>query len=167
MKNNRYSLEFKEQALLKVRNRGQLTLKALAQELNLPLTTLKSWIYASAQRAALPHGATLPDANLPGEQYSPAQRLLALQQSYPLLDEALNGWCRERGLFTHQLIQWRDAFCAPHAPSPDSSKLALRELQTKACALQKELTRKERALAEAAALLVLQKKFHALLGEEV
>jgi hypothetical protein len=33
--------------------------------------------------------------------------------------------------------------------------------------LQHELTRKEKALAEAAALLVLQKKFQALLGGEV
>ncbi len=158
MKNNRYSSEFKEQALLKVRNRGEISLKALAQELSLPLPTLKSWIAPTAAARA---------GTVPAAQYSPAERLLALQQSYPLDDEALHGWCRKQGLFEHQLIQWRDAFCTPHAASPDASKLALRELQTKAEALQKELTRKERALAEAAALLVLQKKFQALLGDEV
>jgi hypothetical protein len=43
----------------------------------------------------------------------------------------------------------------------------LRELQAKHEVLQRDLRRKERALAEAAALLVLQKKFQALLGNEL
>jgi len=37
---------------------------------------------------------------------------------------------------------------------------------TRGDGLQRDLRRKERALAEAAALLVLQKKFQALLGDE-
>ena len=41
-------------------------------------------------------------------------------------------------------------------------RTALRELQVKHDGLQRELRRKEKALAEAAALLVLQKKFQAL-----
>ena len=45
-------------------------------------------------------------------------------------------------------------------------KAALRELQVKHVGLQRDLRRKERALAEAAALLVLQKKFQAPLWDE-
>ena len=59
------------------------------------------------------------------------------------------------------------AFCAAAAPETRESKTALRELQIKHDKLRCELNRKEKALAEAAALLVLQKKYQALWeGEE-
>lgn len=32
---------------------------------------------------------------------------MALQENHGLVDEALKGWCRERGLFAHHLAQWR------------------------------------------------------------
>ena len=69
-------------------------------------------------------------------------------------------------MFEHQLKAWRDGFCNASASEPRESKAALRELQIKHEALQRELRRKEKALAEAAALLVLQKKFQVLLGGE-
>ena len=80
-------------------------------------------------------------------------------------------WCREKGLFEHQLSAWREAFCSGTEPETAQerreSKAELRALQGKHEVLQRELRRKERALAEAAALLVLQKKFQALwAGEE-
>ena len=55
--------------------------------------------------------------------------------------------------------------CSAAPPESRESKTALRELQVKHDKLQRELTRKEKALAEAAALLVLQKKFQALLED--
>ena len=78
----------------------------------------------------------------------------------------LHAWCREKGLFEHQLKTWRDAFCSAPVSDSRESKAALRDLQAKHEALQRELRRKEKALAEAAALLVLQKKFQILLGGE-
>ena len=70
-------------------------------------------------------------------------------------------------MFEHQLKSWRDAFCSTPVSDLRESKAALRELQVKHEDLQRELRRKEKALAEAAALLVLQKKFQALWeGEE-
>ena len=77
----------------------------------------------------------------------------------------LHAWCREKGLFEHQLLQWRNAFCAATLPSAASvaeqrlANTALRELQGRHHQLEREMRRKDRALAEAAALLVLQKKF--------
>ena len=71
-----------------------------------------------------------------------------------------------RVLFEHPLVSWRDAFCAATAPESRDSKLALRELQVRNEGLQRDLRRKEKALAEAAALLVLQKKFQALWEDE-
>ncbi|VVE85906.1 transposase [Pandoraea sputorum] len=83
---------------------------------------------------------------------------MALYESHGLVDEALHGWCRERGLFAHHLAQWRADFCAGGAAvRRRESAQDVRGLKQTNVALQRELKRTETALAEAAALLVLQK----------
>jgi len=161
----RHAAEFKEQALLKAKQRGTQTVKAVAEELNMSPGTLQRWLNEARATASAQPAQEVP---LEGSSHtwSPAQRLQALQESFALSGPALHAWCRQRGLFEHQLTQWRHAFCTPAAGESRETKLALRELQTKHEQLQRELRRKERALAEAAALLVLQKKFQALLGDE-
>jgi Transposase len=172
MPRNRHPPEFQEHALSKVRARGKRTLESVAAELNMPLGTLKGWLKrSSADGVGLPHAAN-PLGDVPAGQWSPAQRLLALQESHALSGSALHAWCREKGLFEHQLKQWRDAFCAVvqtpvvSAAQQRVANTALRELQARHDRLQREMRRKDRALAEAAALLVLQKKFQALVLQQ-
>ena len=74
--------------------------------------------------------------------------------------EALQAWCRESGLFPHHLTDWKAAFCAG-IKTPTSPR-EIRVLKEENELLKRELTRKEKALAEAAALLILQKKCRAL-----
>ena len=162
--------EFKEQVLSKARQRGARTLADIAAEANMPLHTLKGWLKESrTSKAETVMPSRLPQS-LPARQWSGAERLLALQESHGLSGEALHAWCREKGLFEHQLTAWREAFVSSPAPETAQerreSKAELKALQGKHEVLQRELRRKERALAEAAALLVLQKKFQALLGGE-
>lgn len=89
---------------------------------------------------------------------------MALQQSYALDDMARAGWCRKHGVFEHQLAQWHQEFCMPAVPAASREVFcAFRDLQRQHEQLQRELRRKEKALAEVAALLVLQKNFQALL----
>ena len=163
MQRNHHSPEFIEQALLKARTRGTRTLESVAAELNMSLGTLKGWLKRSRHTGP----ASLP-ADMPALQWTPAQRLLALHESHALQGPALHAWCRERGLFEHQLIQWREIFCTATQPAAVSAaeqraaNTAMRELQSRHDQLQRQMRRKDRALAEAAALLVLQKKFQAL-----
>ena len=170
MQKLRRTPEFKEQALSKARQRGSRTLEEVATELNMPVHTLKAWLKESRKGNA---GSALPRSlpqSLPAPQWSAAERLLALQESHGLSGEALHAWCREKGLFEHQLSAWREAFCS--SPDPQTlqerrqAKAEFKALQGKHEVLQRELRRKERALAEAAALLVLTKKYQALLGDE-
>ena len=167
MSRNLHSIEFQEQALLKVRGRGTRSVQDVANDLQMSAGTLRKWVGKS--RSA--KGQTgepvdkLPDG-LPAQSWGPAQRLQALLETYAMAEPQRHAWCREKGLFEHQLKAWRDAFCNATSSEPRESKVALRELQIKLDAVQRELRRKEKALAEAAALLVLQKKFQALLGDE-
>jgi hypothetical protein len=172
MQRNQHSPEFKEQVLSKARARGSRTLESVATELNMSLGTLKGWLKGSALQGAVPpHSVTLP-GDVPARQWTPVQRLMALHESHSLSGPALHAWCREKGLFEHQLIQWREAFCAvDRAPAAGAAEqrqanAALRELQGRHDQLQREMRRKDRALAEAAALLVLQKKFQALVLQQ-
>ena len=166
MNRNQHSEEFREQALSKVRQRGTRSVSDIAEELNMSAGTLRKWWGRSnAGTAVVAPTAELP-SDLPAESWSAAQRLLALHRTCGLSGAALHAWCREKGLFEHQLITWHDAFCALASSESRESKLAVRELQTRNDGLQRELRRKEKALAEAAALLVLQKKFRAMWEDE-
>ena len=159
-----YSDEFKDQALAKVYSRGQRSIQEIADELNLSIHTLKTWMSnaTSTDNARTPpHQAKRP------QDWRPEERLLALHESHGLSGEALNAWCRERGLFAHQLKQWQTDFCSGGAGlAVREDAQTIRNQKAEIQRLERELVRKEKALAEAAALLVLQKKFQALLGGE-
>ena len=164
MKTATYSEGFKEQALSKVFSRGDRTVQAVAEELNISVHTLKNWM-----KKPLPddQNRTVRKAKRP-QDWSLEERLLALQESHGLSGDALNAWCRENGVFAHQLAEWKADFCKPSKSGDRREEAAeLRTLKAEKQQLERELKRKEKALAEAAALLVLQKKYRALLGEEV
>ena len=90
---------------------------------------------------------------------------MALHETHGLAGEALQAWCRERGVFSHHLASWKTAFCAggkEAAPGPRE----VRTLKDEIVKLKRDAVRKDKALAEAAALLILQKKFRALWEDE-
>jgi transposase-like protein len=163
-KYKRYSAGFKEQALVKVYSRSNdQSIQSVANALNINLTTLKTWMRQKEQDVNKP----APPKSKRPEDWSPEERLAALQQSYSLVGEDLNAWCRERGVFIHQLEQWKVDFCSQGNPvDKREDARALRTLKEENQSLERELLRKDKALAEAAALLILQKKFQALLGGE-
>ena len=159
MMKSTYSEGFKEQALKKVFQRDQRPIRTVAEELNVNYHTLTGWMKETVAKEEFrrPKQEKRPD------DWTLAERLTALQESHGLVGEALQSWCREHGLFAHQLIAWQEAFCT----GAGDQRASLRALQAENQRLARELARKEKALAEAAALLVLQKKFQALLGGEV
>lgn len=161
----RYSEDFKEQALTKVFNRGKdQSIQAVANDLNICLQTLSTWM----KKAQLDNPRDRASKSKRPQDWRPEARLAALQKTYGLSGETLNAWCREQGVFVHQLEQWKADFCHQGGPAEKREEArALHTLKVEIQGLERELLRKDKALAEAAALLVLQKKFRALLGGEV
>ena len=151
----RYNKAFKEQAVKKVlQMRETQSMGTIAKELNVSKATLYIWVKNTSNRRVIDEVLTL------------ANKFQILNESYSMSDEALNAYCREKGLFRHQLKEWEKEFLKPHSSPDSSAKVALEEERSKSKALAKELRRKEKALAETATLLVLQKKFQALLEDE-
>lgn len=163
MKQRKYVEGFKEQALAKVFARsGDQTIQSIAAGLGMNMGTLRGWM-----KVALRDQKNPPVKSIHATDWTPAQRLLALHESHGLEEEALNAWCRERGIFAHDLTQWRSDFCeSAAAANPREDSEELRQLRLTNMQLQRDLNRKDKALAEAAALLVLQKKYRALWAAE-
>src|SRR5690606_33848549 len=129
-------------------------------ELNVPYHSVRNWL--RNPKMADPHRPA--DGEKRPQEWSPQQRLQALLDTNALAPEALNAWCREHGIFVHQLQAWKTEFSAPAKPAADAGEL--RKLKGELAGLQRELARKDKALSEAAALLVLQKKYQALWEDE-
>jgi len=96
-------------------------------------------------------------------------KLAAVIETSALSEIELSQYCREKGLYPEQVKAWRQACLDGQASAMQQSQHE--RAQSKADKqrireLERELNRKEKALAEAAALLVLRKKLHALWGED-
>jgi transposase-like protein len=158
---SKYPEAFIEQALVKVYSRGHRSVKSVAEDLNVNHHTLKYWM-----KNKVVTNKTAPTAREKRPQdWTAAEQFAALQATHGLPDEALQAWCREHGIFPHHLTSWQAAFCA-EAKEPATGVREMRTLKDKVAKLEREIVRKNGALAEAAALLILQKKFRALWEDE-
>ena len=156
----KYSAEFIENALVKAYSRGDRSIASVAEELNVKFETLKKWLNRnSSNRSDVAKKEKRP------QDWQRDEQLTALLETHSLGEEELNAWCRERGLFPHHLVEWRKSLGASET-SQAGEAVSARALRTENEKLKRELRRKEKALAEAAALLVLQKKFQALWEDE-
>lgn len=152
----KYPEAFIEQALVKVFSRGARSIKSVADELNMNQDTLRYWMKHKSTKRDVP--ATRERRP---QDWTADEQLVALHETHGLAGEALAAWCREHGIFAHHLASWREAFCAAGkdaAPGAREVKVLKEEIVT----LKRDAVRKDKALAEAAALLILQKKFRAL-----
>lgn len=156
----RYTPAFKEEAVRKMLTRGERTIADVAAELNVPYHSIRNWL----RNPNMAHSHRSSSGEKRVQNWSVEQRFQALLDTNNLSVEELNAWCRERGVFAHQLQAWRAEFCTPVKPATDAAEV--RKLKDDLVTLQRELNRKEKALSEAAALLVLQKKYQALWEEE-
>ena len=108
--------------------------------------------------------ASRPEARRP-EDIPARERLRIVSAASNLSDEELGAFLRREGIHEAQLTEWRQA--AVDALEPATRSKAKNTLDARRVReLEKELRRKEKALAEAAALLVLRKKLNALWAAE-
>ena len=126
-------------------------------------STLYSW-----KRQWRSRGDLVPASTSPAEDWTPADKLAAVIQSTGLNGADLGAFCRERGLYPKQLARWRqaaeDANSSTAATMSDQRELRKQnqEQARQIRRLERELQKKEKALAEAAALLFVAKKRDAL-----
>jgi transposase-like protein len=156
-----YSEEFKANIIAKMLPPNNVSVPQLVRETGIPKDTLYTW--RSKHRKAT--GDATVQALPPGELNS-EEKFAVVIESASLNEAELSEYCRRKGLYAQQINAWKascmQANCA-QAPIVDRTQLKVQAKHIKQ--LETELRRKEKALAEAAALLILQKKVQALWEE--
>lgn len=98
--------------------------------------------------------------------WSPEEKLNAVIEAQALSEDEMGAFLRRKGLHEAQLQEWRSILLASLQGHPQRTGAKPSAGQTRRIReLEKELDRKDKALAETAALLVLQKKVQALWGD--
>ena len=143
----------------------------LSEEVGVSQPTLSRWLREAGKVSFMskPDQKGEPAAIRKRPQdWSAQEKFNAVMESYHLDDEHLGAFLRERGLHETHLQQWRKQVesSSKEELSPRKRRAKRSEEHKRIGKLERELRRKEKALAEAAALLVLKKKVQQIWGDE-
>ena len=151
----RYSNEFKERAVARLLPPESAEVSRVSQEIGVSVATLERWRADALSRPARERAWTA------------AARLEAVIATAAMDEAQRSVWCREKGVFPSDLQQWRESAMAALA-QPEEARATAQETRAdrrRIKELEKDLRRKEKALAETTALLVLRKKLEAIFRE--
>ena len=156
-----YSQEFKASIVSKMMPPNAQSIAELHKELGIPYQTLWNW-----KTKALHNGVAAVGSSSNPNRWSDEAKLAIIIETAPLNTTETSEYCREKGLYPEQIKQWRAAAVAGQSKAlSQTEREEVQRIKKENKALKKELTRKEKALAEAAALMVLRKKANAIWGE--
>jgi transposase-like protein len=165
-----YSAAFKSRMVQKLTAPGGPSATALAAEIGVAQPTLSRWVREASGRVVAMTEEKKRSKSAGGKRpqdWTAEERLAVVLEASSLSAEDLGGYLRQRGLHRTTLERWRSQMLQGLASSPRRSKGSGSSKEArKIRSLEKELRRKDKALAEAAALLVLQKKVQAIWGDE-
>ena len=111
---------------------------------------------------------TSPEKGLNADGWPSREKFLAVVATSGMNEYEKGEYCRAHGIYAGQLEMWREVCISANGPSDGKAselRASLREETLKNRKLERELMRKEKALAEAAAILVLRKKADAIWGD--
>jgi len=159
-----YSIEMRQSVLKKVLL-SHKPKHEIAKEAGIARSTLSYWLkhYSKSGEIKLDILDTKEKRPL---DWAGSERIEALIKTGSMSDVERVTWCRKNGIFPHHLDQWKKDAVSSSVPrlSKENSD-ETRHLKKEIAALKKELLRKDKALAETAALLVLKKKANSIWGD--
>lgn len=159
----RYPKEFKEQVLKRLLPPNAESVRRVAEETGVSHQTLRNWM----QEAHI-HDLVQSLPSEPPSSLSTSEKFRIVVETLSMSEEELSEYARKAGLYVTQIKEWRD-ICVNANATEDVQKRSmqkeLKAVQKENSELRKDLRKKEKALAETAALLVLRKKAEAIWGE--
>ncbi|WP_047155158.1 transposase [Aneurinibacillus tyrosinisolvens] len=160
----RYSKEMKESILKRMMPPNNESIKKISEEVGITETTLYKW-----RKEARIGGSATPGDGQGSEQWSREDKFLVVMETYIMNEAELAEYCRKKGLYKEQIEAWRGVCLNANGLQFNQTKQLnheLKEEKKRAKTLEKDLQKKEKALAEAAALLLLRKKAQAIWGDQ-
>ena len=151
----RYGQSFKSKAVARLLPPESAAVELVALQVGVGAGTLGRW------------QAELLSGPARGRAQTAATRLDAVITTASMNETAKSAWCREQGVYAAELAQW---LASATASLVDPSKASVRaqakpQESRRIKELERNLLRKDRALAETLALLVLSKKVDAIFNK--
>ena len=151
----RYGQEFKDRAVARLLPPESAPLKDVANEIGVGVATLERWRSEALAQPARERVWTAP------------ARFDAVVTTMAMDGASKSAWCRANGVYPQELANWRETAMASLSGSevPKTSAQETKQNRRRIKELEREVTRKNKALAETAALLVLSKKVAAIFNK--
>ncbi len=159
---SKYTEEFKAGIVRRIMPPMNESVQELSRETGVTTNSLYTW--RKQKRAK---GVVMPGKKKKADSWSSAEKFEVVVQTYSMNEAEISEYCRKRGIYPEQIAAWRQTCKKANAQAGElekSQRSTAREEKKKVKELSRELRRKDKALAEAAALLILKKKAEALWG---
>src|SRR5258707_7117188 len=154
----RYSAETREWAIKQMMPPFNRAVIELSGATGITTVTLHTW-----RRNARNAGEFMPGNGKTSDQWSSADKFRVVLETAPLSEQEIAQYCRSKGIYSEQIRRWREA-CEQANVVPEATPSAARRGEAKVAhkrirELERQLKPSNAALAEASALLNLQKKY--------
>lgn len=157
----RYSQRLRSSVLRKVLPPESRPVSNVSEEFGVSIPTIQSWMRLARK------GIVSPEDNLTAPKAKPMAEKFELVLENARLAETNKGeWLREKGLHEEHLGLWEQELRSCMSEKQDKKKAETAALKKRNRQLEKELARKDKALAELAALLTLKKKLAEILPDD-
>jgi len=134
----------------------------LAKEFNIPYATIYAW---TAGMLGKKNAKQVDEAQRPQDK-SAQDKLKAVIETMDKTEEERSAYCRQNGIYINQLDDWkRQILDSLGVASTKKQKSEYLLLINEIKQLKNDLNRKDKALAEVTALLILKKKADLLWGD--
>jgi transposase len=163
-----YTESFKAKMVQRMSGPNAVSQMQLAREIGISQPTLSHWLRAARSLVPMTKDRASEAAAQGVSHRTAAEKLRIVMAAAALPADELGGFLRREGVHEAELEQWRTAVLeagqvaleggSPRAASRGADGKRIKELE-------RELRRKDKALAETAALLVLQKKAREIWGD--
>lgn len=158
----KYVTEFKENIIARMLPPRSESVPSISKETGISVNTLYTW------RIQFRNNKRVPANSVSGapRNHDSEEMLMAIIETASLSETELGEYCRRKGYYPEQIAGWRASIVQGlSAPPKKADREQLQQQSKMIKQLHQELNRKEKALAETAALLVLGKKVAALWEE--
>lgn len=141
-------------------SRGSMTIDVFCRENAMSSTALYKWVGIYGRTPDMKPLARTPQSWTPGEKF----KAVMVFDSLPV--EEQGAYLRREGVHADHIEMWREKMQKSLEPESQDKRSERGELVYKILDLEKELSRKDKALAEAAAIIILKKKVDLIWGNE-
>ena len=134
---------------------GGPTIMRLSEKTGIHHTSIRNWIKIYANHSSMKKS----------KEWSPEAKLEAIMKTFSMSENELGEFLRANGLHSTEIEEWKqDIYSAQRPVGRPRLDPELVELRAKEKELSRDIKRKDRALAEMAARIILIKKSQLLFG---